>query len=254
MAPSRLFIILAVFVIVSGDFQHEVETENKAKKALASEKEQKTRSASPGRERTSLRQLTSILNRTKEEVHKAGEGRGKGKLNKIRQLNRKNNAQNDHNHMMNDNEGAIAINQKTIADNDTNSLAEKMKVLRREGPTYEAINKYTYVPQVTGVYCNFENSTANGTVIDMCLWQWNSTVTTHGLGFKVITSADLVTMNETSRGPRFAGPSTDADRNVEGEATKNIFLQLIFPVNFSDLQILGFFNIILYNIEQVGCI
>lgn len=149
------------------------------------------------------------MNRT--EDRREGRRRGKDNLNKILQMNRKHKAPADD--MLNDNEGAIATNPRMTADNDS-TLTEKMKELRVEGPTYEAVNKLSYVPQVTGVYCNFERE--NGSRVDMCLWEWNSTVSSHGLGFKVATAADVARMNETTRGLKFSGPSTDADGNVAG--------------------------------------
>lgn len=128
-------------------------------------------------------------------------------------MNRKHKAPADD--MLNDNEGAIATNPRIAADNDSNSLTEKMKELRVEGPTYEAVNKLTYVPQVSGVFCNFESE--NASRVDMCMWQWNATVSSHGLGFKVATAADVAGMNSTTRGLKFSGPTTDADGNVAGE-------------------------------------
>lgn len=225
MAPVRLFIIIAVVLIANGEFRHEVQAKTEAKKALAVEKEQRAGFADAGREPGSLQKLSGLMNKTTEDGARRGSRRRGKNLDKILQMNRKHKAMNDHNHMMNDNEGAIAINQKTMADNETNSLTEKMKVLinqsRSDWPTYEAVNKYSYIPQVTGVYCGFENS-SNGTT-DMCSWQWNSTVSSHGLGFKIVTAADLVAMNATTRGLKFSGPSFDADRNVEGN------LRIYFP-------------------------
>ncbi|XP_049882040.1 tyrosine-protein kinase receptor isoform X2 [Pectinophora gossypiella] len=209
MALWRVVITLAVVAaVVSVD--HELKAENKAKKTLAAEREQKSRSASPGPEKGSFDKLSSMLNRTEHRRPK-NRNRGKNNLNKIHQLNIKH--RNQHDDMMNDNEGAIAINQKTVPDNDTNSLTDKMKALRREGPDYMAVDKYNYLPQVTGVYCNFENMSS---AIDMCMWSWNSTLSSHGLGFSVVTAADVVRMNSTTRGLKFSGPPTDADENVGG--------------------------------------
>ncbi|KAM3968747.1 LOW QUALITY PROTEIN: anaplastic lymphoma kinase [Aphomia sociella] len=205
MAFGKLIIILAVASLAVSDY-NEVKTEGKTKKTVATEKEQRPRSANPRGERGSFHKLSSLMNRTDDRRQKP---RRNEHLNKILQMNRK------HDDMMNDNEGAIAINQKTVPDNDSNTLAEKMKVLRREGPTYEAINKHNYVSQATGVYCNFENGT-NGSLIDICMWQWNHTVSSHGLGFKVVTAEDVRIMNETTRGMKFSGPKNDADGNVEG--------------------------------------
>lgn len=202
MAFRKIVIIFAVVAIVCCNHRDEVKTEDKTKKALASEKEQKSRSANPGR--GSFQQLSSMLNKTDERRNRR---RGKETINKILQLNRK------HENMMNDNEG-VAIKQKTVPDNDSYSLADKMKILRPIGLTYEAVNRNNYVSQATGVFCNFENSTDN---TDMCKWQWNSTISSHGLGFKVVTGADLIAMNETTRGLKFTGPIVDADGNANGE-------------------------------------
>lgn len=210
MALGRLLIALAVVTIVIGDYQHEVETENKTKKTLASEKEQKSRSANPGREKGSFHKLNAMLNKTDDR--RQNRRKGKDNLSKIHQLNLKHN-KNQNDDMMNDNEGAIS-NHRTVSDNDTNSLTDKIKVLRREGPTYEAVNKNNYVPQVTGVYCDFENASSS---VDMCMWSWNSTTSSHGLGFRVSTAADVVALNQTTRGLKFSGPTTDADENVGGE-------------------------------------
>ncbi|KAJ0170445.1 hypothetical protein K1T71_013816 [Dendrolimus kikuchii] len=201
MALRQIVIIFAVVAIACCDPRDEVKTENKAKEALAAEKEQKSRSANPGR--GSLQQLTSMLNRTDERRNRR---RGKETINKILELNRK------HDDMMNDNEG-VAIKHKIVPDNDSYSLADKMKILRPIGPTYEAVNRNNYISQAAGVFCNFENATENS---DMCKWQWNSTTSSHGLGFKVVTAGDLIKMNETTRGLKFTGPAVDADGNVNG--------------------------------------
>lgn len=210
MALGRLLIVLAFIAIVIGDYQHEVKTENKTKKTLATEKEQKSRSANPGREKGSFHKLRTELNKTEDRR----QNRRKGNLDKFLQLNFNVTGKNHTDGMMNDNEGAIAINHRTVSDNDTNSLTDKIKVLRREGPTYEAVYKNNYVPQVTGVYCDFENTSST---VDMCMWAWNSTTSSHGLGFRVSTAADVVSLNQTTRGLKFSGPTTDADENVGGE-------------------------------------
>ncbi|XP_072933759.1 tyrosine-protein kinase receptor [Epargyreus clarus] len=208
MALGRLVFLFAVVAVVSAGY-HEVEAENKAKKAVAAKKEQSSRSANPAPVRGSFQELTSLMNRTEDRHNRR---RGKHNFNKLKQLNNKYKSRNDG--MMNDNEeGAISVNQKTSNENDSNSLADKMKVLRREGPTYEAVNKYSYIPQVTGVFCNFE--TLNGS-LDMCMWEWNTTVSSHGLGFRVVTAADVVAMNQTTRGLKFSGPDTDADGHTGG--------------------------------------
>ncbi|XP_013145403.1 PREDICTED: ALK tyrosine kinase receptor-like [Papilio polytes] len=203
MARSTVIITLLLIAIVG--CEHAVDKE----KALAAEKE-RSRSANPGRERGSFQKLSNLMNRT--ENHREGRRRGKSNLNKILQINREHRAQ--HDDMLNDNEGAIATKQKTMSDNTTDTLADKMKALRGDGLTYEAISKNNYVPQVTGVFCNFEPN--NNSQVDMCMWLWNSTVSSHGLGFKVVTAADLVVMNETTRGLKFSGPNKDADGNVTG--------------------------------------
>lgn len=211
MAFGKLLITLAVIALVLGDYQHEVQTKNKTKKTVAPEKGQKSRSANPTRDRGLFQKLNNLRNRT----DRTDRQQSKDNLLKIHQLNLKHRNMNDD--MMNDNEGAIAINQKTIADNDTNSLTDKMKKLRKNGPKNDYIpdSKNSYVPQVTGVFCNFEK--LNDSEVDMCMWTWNSTVSNHGLGFRVVTAAEIVEMNETTRGMKFSGPQTDADNNVEGE-------------------------------------
>lgn len=200
-------IILAVIVIAIGD--HELQKEDKTKKAMAAEKE-KSRSANPGRERGSLQKLTTMMNRT--EDRRQNRRQGKETIQKIHQINRHRN--NDD--MMNDNEGALTTNLK-LPDNDT--LYDKMNFLRLgtamiPGTIYEAKSMTDYVSQAAGVYCDFENDT---TLNPKCMWQWNMTVSSHGLGFKIVTAADVARLNETTRGLRFAGPSTDADGNVGGE-------------------------------------
>ncbi|CAH0598780.1 unnamed protein product [Chrysodeixis includens] len=197
-----LFILFVVAVVVVGD--HEIEKEDKAKKAMAAENT-KYRSANPGKERGSFHKLSALMNRT-DDRRQSRRG-DKLAVDKVLRLSKK------YNDMMNDNEGAIAINHKSSYDNDTVSLTDKMKILRPNGPKYEAVNKYNFISQATGVYCSFENNgTESGSA---CTWQWNSTVSSHGLGFKVVTAADVVAMNQT-RGLKFSGPATDGDGDVEG--------------------------------------
>ncbi|XP_047037658.1 ALK tyrosine kinase receptor isoform X2 [Helicoverpa zea] len=208
MAFGKILTVLVVVAIVLGD--HEVEKENKTKKTVEAETQQKYRSANPGKERGSFHKLTSLMNRT-DDRRQSRRGDKTLAVDKLLRLNQKN----KYNAMLNDNEGAIAINQKTFTDNETVSLNEKMKILRPNGPMYEAVNKNPYISQATGVYCNFEkNGTENPA--NMCMWQWNSTVSSHGLGFKVVTAADVVSMNQTTRGMKFSGPAHDADGNVDG--------------------------------------
>ncbi|XP_069363176.1 tyrosine-protein kinase receptor [Maniola hyperantus] len=206
MALDKLlivFIILIILAFVSTD--NDVEAKDETQKAVEEKREQRSRSALPEPVRGSFQKLSNLMNRT--EV--ANSRRRKQNLNKIFELNRR---QNDD--MMNDNEGAIAVKQKTFPDNDTNSLADKIKVLRvQDVSIYVPSTDNTYVPQVTGVFCNFERQ--NGTLV-MCMWQWNTTVSSHGLGFNVMNSADIMAMNETTRGLFFSGPATDADGNKDG--------------------------------------
>ncbi|CAH2987318.1 unnamed protein product [Chilo suppressalis] len=205
MALGRLIIILTVVAAAVGDHPHEVEAENKAKKALEAEKEQRARSASKG----SMHALSELMmNRTSEDRRKPRRGKNFNKLLGTIGPRRTDD-------MMNDNEGSYAMNQKTTPDNDSDSLTKKMKELRGGAPTYEAVNKYSPVSQATGVFCNFEVLT-NLSLIDLCMWQWNSTVSSHGLGFRVATAEDVRIMNETTRGLKFSGPKTDADGNVGG--------------------------------------
>jgi hypothetical protein len=216
MALGRVIIILTVVVVAVGD-PHEVKAENKAKKALAAEKEQRARSASRG----SLQVLSELmLNRTSDERRKPR--RGKQSLNKL--LGVLGPRRTDD--MMNDNEGSYAMHQKTTPDNDSDSLTKKMKELRGGAPTYEAVNKYSPVSQATGVFCNFEIIT-NVSLVDLCMWQWNSTVSSHGLGFRVATADDVRVLNETTRGLKFSGPKSDADGNVAG-----MCMQVVWHVGF----------------------
>lgn len=206
---ALLLIILAVIVIAVGD--HEVQKEDNVKKTLATEKE-KPHPVNLDREQSSLKKLYNMRNRSDDRK----QNRKKGKLNiiKLHQLNQ--NMSNDN--MMNDNEGAVTTNLKV---SDNNTLHDKMNSLRQDtaklpGTIYEAKNANDFVSQAAGVFCNFENVTS---VMQshMCMWQWNMTVSSHGLGFKVVTAADIARLNETTRGLRFTGPGTDADGNVGGE-------------------------------------
>ncbi|CAH2098912.1 unnamed protein product [Euphydryas editha] len=210
MALSKFLLFIAILAVVRADY-NEVEAKNKTQEAVAAKREQKTRSGASEPVRGSFQKLSHFMNSTEDRSNR----RRKQSLNKILQLNRKHKTQNDG--MLNDNEEAIAVylRQKTIADNKTKTyvFADKMKALRQEGSTYEAIYKNNYIPQVTGVFCDFEKY--NGS-IDMCKWQWNTTVSNHGLGFSVMTAADIVGMNVTTHGLKFSGPETDADGNKEG--------------------------------------
>lgn len=208
MALGRLIIILTVVVYAVGGTSYAVEAEDKAKKAMASEKEQRSRSASRG----SFQKLGELLNNRTDSNRKPR--RGKQNLRKV--LEALGPRKNDDN-MLNDNEGAIAVNQKTTPDNDSSDpLSKKMNALRGGRPAYEAMNKHNPEPQATGVFCNFESVT-NGTIMDLCMWQWNLTESRHRLGFSVATAEDIRLMNETSRDFKFGGPKTDADGNVGGE-------------------------------------
>lgn len=212
MAIKELLLITALLVIVCCEYNNEIKTENKAKTALETEKEeQKTRSANPSKEKGSFQKLQkSMINKTNENK---GRRRGKGILTKIRQLNNKHKNQTDHNftQMLNDNEG-FEINHKD--NNDTITLNDKIKVLRQEGPNYVPNNNYNTNPQINGVFCNFEPN--NGSE-DTCKWEWNTTVSSHGLGFQRISAADLYRMNQSTRGLKFSGPSEDADGDPEGQ-------------------------------------
>lgn len=217
MAFGKLFTILFVVAIAFGD--HEIEKENKAKKAVAPEKGQEYRRASLGKERGSFHKLSSLMNRTEERRQNRRNG-AKSSVDKIHLLHK-----NYNDTMMNDNEG-IAISRKTY-DNHTfamtdNKIKKIIHSLRPNGPMYETVNR-NYVSQATGVFCNFENTTTDH---DMCLWQWNSTVSSHGLGFRVETGSDLVAMNQTTRGIKFTGPTTDADGNPNGTYFFNTNLNL----------------------------
>ncbi|XP_050674682.1 leukocyte tyrosine kinase receptor [Leptidea sinapis] len=200
MAHVRLFLIVVVVAIIKTQ-QYDFEAKDKTKKAMAAKSEHQARSAYPEPVRGSFKKLSNLMNRTESRR------RGKQHISTMLQSPRLTHE------MMNDNEGSVSVNQRVFSDNDTNSLADKIKTLRREEPTYEATNRNMYVSQVSGVFCSFEN--LNGTA-DMCLWQWNSTISSHGLGFKVVSAADIVTMNQTTRGLKFSGPTMDADGNKDG--------------------------------------
>ncbi|CAG9573024.1 unnamed protein product [Danaus chrysippus] len=203
MALEKLLLLAIILAIVSADYNDEVETKNKTEKAMAAKKEQRFRSAVPDPSKGSFQKLSSLMNRTSDRSYR----RRDKNINKIRQLNRHSNDD-----MMNDNEGSISTSQKKYPDNDTNSLAVKFKVLRPELPMYDVTLKSSYLPQVSGVFCDFEQH--NGT--DTCMWQWNTTVSSHGLGFKVVKADDVKEMNETTKGMKFSGPSHDADGSKEG--------------------------------------
>lgn len=204
MALTKVLLFIAIIAVVSADY--EVPTTNKTQEAVAAKKEQKTRIAVPDPVRGSFQKLTTLMNRTGDDRTNR---RKTPSLNKLLKLSRKHD-------MLNDNEGTIAISQKTAPENDTNTLKNKMKVLRPKDISPFDANHYNknYVPQVTGVFCDFENH--NGS-IDMCMWQWNSTVSSHNLGFQVATAADLVVMNDTTRGLKFSGPQHDSDRKKDGK-------------------------------------
>lgn len=217
MALRTLFMILTITAIAIADFQYEIEAKNKAKKALATEKEQKTRSASRGIDKGAFQKLRSFNNTERNR------NRGKGNfsnLSIIHKLNQKHRAEHPDHNMLNDNEG-IPVNEK-VDSNDT-TLAAKIKQLRKDGVLeYEYTNKNMVAPLLAGVYCDFEDHT-NSSGVDMCLWQWNSTVSSYGLGFQVVTAEDVVRMNESSQGLTFSGPAHDADGNVEGETVRLLF-------------------------------
>ncbi|CAH2236090.1 jg4787 [Pararge aegeria aegeria] len=203
MAFDKVLIVLIILNLVYAD--NEVKAKDNTQKAMAEKREQRSRSALPEPVRGSFQKLSNLMNRTEAGSNR----RRKQNFNKIFEMNRR---QNDD--MMNDNEGAIAVKQKIFADNDTNSLAYKMKVLRAQDLSqYVPPTDHSFVPQVTGVFCNFERQ--NGS-FDMCMWQWNVTVSSHGLGFNVMSAADIIEMNETTRGLRFSGPASDADGKQEG--------------------------------------
>ncbi|KAJ2943194.1 hypothetical protein O0L34_g18905 [Tuta absoluta] len=206
----KIIILLAVLAVVLCD-QHEVEAENKTKKTVAAEKDQKSRSANP--DKGSFQKLSNLMNNKTDSRRHKPLHRSKN-FNKILQLNAKH--KNQHDDMMNDNEGGFAINQRTQPDNDTNTLKDKMNILRKEGPDYNFVEIHNHVSQATGVFCNFENI-GNDRGLDSCRWSWNSTVSSHGLGFNVVTADDLRRMNDSTSGLIFVGPETDADNNKSGE-------------------------------------
>lgn len=208
MALKTLIIVLTVIFLALGD--HEVTKEDKSKKAVAAEKE-KSRSASPGRERGSLQKLTSIMNNRTESERRQNR-RQQNSFSKIHQMNR----DRDDHKMMNDNEGALTTVVKS-PDNDT--LFDKMKSLRPSGPTYEAQSKTINPSQASGVFCNFESESS-----DVCKWQWNSTVSKNNLGFRVLTADDIVKMNESSKVLKFTGPAADADGNPDGKILISSFM------------------------------
>ncbi|XP_045532211.1 ALK tyrosine kinase receptor isoform X1 [Pieris brassicae] len=195
----RLLIFVAIYAAANAEDDVE-----KDKKAVEAKKGQ-SRSALPEPVRGSFQKLSNLMNRSEEFKNRR---RGKQNLKNLLLLGHRNDQEN----MMNDNEGSIS-NQKVNIVNETNSLT-KIKTLRPSGPTYEATYKSThYVPQVMGVFCNFEKT--NGS-LDMCIWQWNQTISSHGLGFRVVTSADVEYMNETTQGLKFSAPAMDADFNKDG--------------------------------------
>lgn len=207
MALGRLIIILTVVAYAVGDTSYEIEAENKAKKAVASEKEQRPRSASRG----SFQKLAGLTqNRTDS---KSKPRRGKENVRKV--FEALGARKGEDNNMLNDNEG-LAVNQKTTPDNESDPLSKKINALRGGRPAYEAPNKYNLMSQATGVFCNFESAT-NGSIIDLCMWEWNATVSRQGLGFRVATAEMVKAMNESSRDYKFGGPKADADGNVGGE-------------------------------------
>ncbi|VVC95693.1 unnamed protein product [Leptidea sinapis] len=218
MAHVRLFLIVVVVAIIKTQ-QYDFEAKDKTKKAMAAKSEHQARSAYPEPVRGSFKKLSNLMNRTESRR------RGKQHISTMLQSPRLTHE------MMNDNEGSVSVNQRVFSDNDTNSLADKIKTLRREEPTYEATNRNMYVSQVSGVFCSFEN--LNGTA-DMCLWQWNSTISSHGLGFKVVSAADIVTMNQTTRGLKFSGPTMDADGNKDEDCEN--FVRLVSESTLSEVQ------------------
>lgn len=209
----RIFLItLALTAIAIADTQHEIEAKTEAQKALAAEKFQKAKPIRSGFDEESYQEIRRKFNNTNTNRFRP---RSKGNnLNIIHQMMR---AEHADQKMLNDNEG-VAVSEM-VESNDT-TLATKIKQLRKDGILrYEYINKNLVVPLVSGVYCNFENW-KNASAVDMCMWQWNSTVSSHGLGFQVMTAEDVVRMNESSLGLKFNGPKTDADGNVEGKDIK----------------------------------
>lgn len=204
----RTLIVLAFVVIAVGN---ELQEADKAQKAMAAEKE-KSRSANPGRERGSFKKLSTLMNITDDR--KQYRRRGKEPIKKILQISR--DRIHDDNNMMNDNEGALTTNLKTTDQN--NTLQDKLDTIRHGVShfpgTINEVKNIDYVSQAAGVFCNFENET---TINHMCMWQWNMSVSSHGLGFKVATAGDVARMNGSTRGLRFSGPATDADASVGGE-------------------------------------
>lgn len=203
MALAKVLFLIAIIAVVSADY-NEIQTKNKTKEAVAAKTGQKTRIAVPDPVRGSFHKLSSLMNRTEDRNTR----RRKQNVNKILKIR---------NHdMLNDNEGAIAISQKTMSDNDTNTLKDKIIALKPKDISPFDANHYknNYIPQVTGVFCDFENHTGS---VDMCMWEWNKTVSSYNLGFQVMTAAELVMMNETAKGVKFTGPPYDADKKKDGE-------------------------------------
>lgn len=205
MAVKKSLIILAILALVRSD--NEVEAKDKTQKALEEEKDRdhRSRSAVADPVRGSFQKLSVLMNKTEN-----GSKRRKGNMNKILQMNRR------HDNMLNDNHGAIAVRQRIFPDNETNAYDKKINELALKAQDISVYVPATVIstPKVTGVFCNFEHQ--NGSV-DMCAWQWNTTVSSHGLGFSVLNAADIADMNETTRGLRFSGPEEDADGNKDGE-------------------------------------
>ncbi|XP_041986159.1 ALK tyrosine kinase receptor isoform X2 [Aricia agestis] len=207
MALGNLLLLLLVLAIVCAD-RNEVESKDKAEKAVETKTDQRPRSAMPDPVRGSFDKLNRMLNRTEDRKNR----RRKVDFTKIyTELHRTKTQNDDIQNDNNNNDVAIATNQKTMGnDNETSSLTTKMKELRPDGPNYEA-HENTDVPHVTGVYCDFEPHNAS----DSCMWQWNTTLSDHGLGFKIMTAAEVTRMNETI-GMKFSGPPVDADEKRNG--------------------------------------
>ncbi|GBP97396.1 hypothetical protein EVAR_69870_1 [Eumeta japonica] len=246
MAFSKTLIVVIAFTTAAVLVRDGVEAKDKNKKAMAAEKEN-LRSA--GREKGSFQKLAAqYANRTADR--KSGRRRGDENINKLLEIHRSQKV--NVNHMMNDNEGAIATNQKTVADNDTNTFPEKMKALRKEAPNYEVVYKNTYVPQVMGVFCNFENDTQDSMGLT-CNWEWNSTLSNHNLGFKVVTAADIKAMNASSpHGFKFNGPATDADGKVDAHSS---YFVLTTDDQAQDISLIydkAFFGTYLLRVVQRG--
>lgn len=221
MAWKTVLTLLVIISLAACQLQDELEPKNKTKTPMAAEKDQKLRSAHPDPDpsKGSFQKLSKIMkaNGTRKL------NRAKVNLAKINDLNR------DHEHktenMMNDNEGVLVeTNHDAPFDNETYTLTDKMKDLRKEGSGYEANNRNILIPEVTGVFCDFEATSQNPSMMDMCMWEWNSTLSKHGLGFVVLSALDIKLMNENKTGFKFSGPSMDADDKVDGK-----FIILIIP-------------------------